>query len=243
MTRESIASWKADHLRVSLFSKNNWTVDVSDLFRSVFKIDAEELVQRSGAAEVTASANLPHFRAEIKRVFNRIDCVIQPLIPTTPDFPLLDGIDKLMSEFVADFSSWASNQTEEILRIAVGGGGLLQVADVKSGYLKLKELVRTVNVDVDRFRDFQFRVNIPKQAECINNFNINRLSTWSVIQIHAGIVMGVGNPIQENGCYCACIVDVNSDGDNKEALPREKITLLFEELRAEMFVLLSDGIA
>lgn len=243
MSKESIAFWAADHLRISLFCKQPvWEISIEDVFQAIFGAAPDETTKRS--AELIASANLDTYRAELKRTFNRLDCVIQPLPSGVPEFQVLENIEHLLNPFVDQVVKWAGTQPEGVVRIAIGLGGLLRVDDVKSGYVKLKELVRTVAVDVDRFRDFQFRVNLPQQSEFVERMMLNRLTTWSVVQFHS-LPFSPTTPIPlpaTNKFYCACAVDVNTDADNTELMTSSQLEKLFAEMKAEVVKLLTDGV-
>lgn len=243
MSKESIAFWAADHLRISLFCKQPvWDLQIEDVFQAIFSAAPDETIKRS--AELIASANLDTYRAELKRTFNRLDCVIQPLPSGVPEFQALENIDNLLTPLVNQVAKWAGNQPEGVVRIAIGLGGLLPVADVKSGYVKLKGLVRTVAVDVERFRDFQFRVNLPQQSASVEGMTLNRLTTWSVIQFHSMPFSPTASiPLPaSNKFFCACAVDVNTDADNTEFMTSIQLEKLFAEMRGEVITLLTDGV-
>lgn len=242
MAQGLIAEWKADHLRVSLFSNKPWDVAPEAIFAGVFANAPEATSQKLSAGEATASGNWSSGRVEIKRTINRIDCILQPPLPTQPELPLLSAIDALLPQFASVLAEWATNQSQDVVRIALGCNGLMSVTDVNEGYRKLHDMVRVINVDAERFRDMQFQVNLPAQSKSDQELLLNRLTTWSAIQVQAGIFSPGAVQAVENRHYCVCSIDINTDGDRTTPLFKSGIGVLIAEMCQEAIVILDQGI-
>lgn len=242
MTQGLIALWKADHLRVSLFSNKPWDVAPEAIYADVFANAPDATSQKPAAGEAIASGNWSSGRVEIKRTINRIDCILQSPLPTKPELPLLSDVEALLSQFASLLSGWATNQSQDVVRIALGCNGLMSVTDVNEGYRKLHEMVRVINVDAERFRDMQFQVNLPAQSKSDQELLLNRLTTWSTVQVQAGIFGPGAVHAVENAHYCVCSIDINTDGDRTIPLLKSGIGVLINEMCQEAIGILDRGI-
>lgn len=237
-----IAAWKADHLRVSLFSNLAWDTSLAKVFADVFGVDPESTSQKPSSGEATAAGNWSPGRVEIKQTINRIDCILQPLPPNSPEMPLLLDIGVLLPQFSSLLGKWAMGQQQEVVRIALGCGALLEAEDVRSSYLKLRELVRVIDVDVERFRDMQFQVNLPIQSRVFPELILNRLTRWSAVKVQAGLITGGATQPFLARQFSVCAIDFSTDGDRTIPLPNMEIGPLLEELSVEAVEILDGGL-
>lgn len=236
-----IPFWKADHLRISLFSDKPWDVDPVKIFTEVFASDPETSSQKIAAGEATAAGIWSSGRVEIRRTINRIDCLLQPALPTHAELPLLSDVEALLPAFTALLSNWVQSQPQDVVRIALGCGGVMDVVDIKEGYIKLRDLVRVIKIDVDRFSEFLFQVNLSKQSINQPELLLNRLTTWSVLQAQMGIIGGHPMAVQ-NRSLCTCVIDINTDANRSIPLEKRGIGKLLNEMCLETIHLLDQGI-
>lgn len=238
-----ISSWKANHFRVSFFSEKLWSVTPEFVFQKAFGTEPDTTSQRQSAGESIAAGIWNSNRIEIKKTFNRLDFFLAPNPTEESIFPLFEEIPKLLNELIEAIAIWANSQTDEILRIAIGAGALLPTETRLEGYQKLKNLVRFINIDENRFRDFQLQINLPKENSSTLHLSINRISQWSALVIKAGIMNGPGaSQPTEDRYYCSCIPDINTDSENKSPFSSDLLFPLMRELSAELIQILDKGI-
>ncbi|AMM23839.1 hypothetical protein AX767_05370 [Variovorax sp. PAMC 28711] len=200
-------------------------------------------------SERVASAPLDaRRRIEIKFTMNRMDCVVQPRLDVMPEsIPpvLFDAVEEIR-DLARRLEAWLSGQQMPIYRVAIGGGALFPVADRDAGYRKLAELLSFVNLDSSRHKDFQLRVNTPLASALIPDLQINALATWASIFVNASMFDGTApttgialNTIQNS--YVQSILDVNTDADRNQPIPREKIVGVISELASVCDNILNKG--
>lgn len=236
-----IPFWKADHLRISLFSDKFWNVDPAIIFTEIFALVPETSSNTRATGEAVAVGVWSSNRVEVRRTINRIDCILLPTPTSQPELPLLSDVASLLPVFTSKLSDWAQNQTQEVVRIALGCGGILEVADITEGYKKLRDLVRVIKIDVDRFRDFSFQVNLSTQSKGQQELLLNRLTTWAVVQAQLGIIGGPSTAVQ-NRSLCTCVIDINTDANRTIPLEKSGIKKLLDEICQEAIHLLDQGI-
>lgn len=235
-------TWKADHFRMSFFSDSSWAESPESIFNNVFQVAPDSLVSKVGSSETVASGPWGEYTIEIKRIFNRVDVILRALPFQGAPISFISNIPDSLPTFVSFFKKWAANQDQTILRVALGCGAYFPVADVGSAYIMLKELIGVINVDVDRFREFQFQVNLPEASSVYHELLINRLTSWSSLVFRAGVVGSEQSQYFEENFYCACGIDVNTDGNRSEPILTSKIENLLSEITEIALKILSIGI-
>lgn len=242
MTIGMIASWKADHLRYSLFGERPWDVSPEKIFADVFSVAPDTTSQQLAAGKSMASGNWSAGRIEVHRTINRLDCFLRPTPAPQFEMPLLSSLGTLLPEFTALLANWTMQQSQEVVRIALGCGGLLAAESVEDSYRKLREMIRVISVDAERFRDFQFQVNLRTKSKNDVDLLLNRITNWSAVQFQATL-SGAGIPqTVQTMHFCACAIDVNTDGDRTTPLNKNTIRPVVEELCQEALGILDEGI-
>lgn len=237
------SAWQADHLRLSLFCDKPWTAAPEAMFQAIFHGQPDSVVQKPVIGEATAEGPWLTQRASIKRLINRIDILVSPFPSTPLDFPLLSSLSTLLPSFSSSVASWYSTQDQDVTRIAIGCGGLLEVANRVENYKKLHDLIRVINVDVDRFRDFNFQVNLPSTSNSEPNLTINRLTNWAAIEAQLGLIDPSGNKsATQTRHFCRCTADINTDGERVTPIAKAKIGSLIDEMTAITLQVLEKGI-
>lgn len=244
MTDVMGTTWSADHLRVSLFASELWTEAAESIFSGVFDSEPESITNRSAASESSAVGIWDELRVEVKRTFNRIDFILQA-IPTESvgPMPMILDVEVVMPKFSSLVAKWAAIQTQGVVRIAVGCNAFLQAKSVKDSYFKLKELVKVIDIDVDRFKEFRFQVNLPTPSSVSPDMLVNRLSNWASVSLRAAL-MGVEAPRYfDDKYYVSCSLDVNTDSERTQSINSELIEKLTEELSLTCADILDSGIS
>lgn len=230
MTDEMDNTWSADHLRVSLFSNVAWPTPVEDIFSNVFESTPETITNKPAANEVSAVGSWDGLKLEVKKAFNRIDFVIQAVPSETEPMPLIKDVQLVLPRFSSLIATWVSVQPQGMVRLALGCNALLLSQNIEDSYIKLKDLIKVIDVDVGRFKEFRFQVNLPKTSSVSPDITINRLSNWASIALRAAL-LGIDAPqFFDEKNYVSCSLDVNTDGERTLPITGDLIEQLTEEL-------------
>lgn|GEM_PF-4274333 len=230
--------WKADHVRVTLFSRELWTVNQSSFLTGIVGVEVDSTSSRPAMAESSTGAVLDAFRrVEIKQQMNRLDFVVQPRLDQIPEDgpPLLQDAVSEMRTLVGWVAAWMGKQPPEVIRIAIGAGAVLNGLDRDWTYRKLGALLPMIQLDPVRHRDFQLRLNTPVLSHHVPSLEINALATWSAMFMQVGF-FGVGGPAQLPGLgmsqkhFVHCALDVNTDAVRTEPLPVEVLVPTLDEV-------------
>ena len=237
-------TWSADHLRVSLFFSDIWSVPAEDVFFGVFGARPETITNKPTANEESAVGVWEGLRLEVKRTFNRIDFIVQD-VPTdvAGPMPLIKDVKSVLPRFSSLIANWASTQPKAVVRIALGCNALLLSQSVEDSYVRLKNLIKVIDIDVARFREFRFQVNLPKISSVSPDITINRLSNWASIAIRAALI-GVEMPRYfDEKNYVSCSLDINTDGERTQPINADLIKKITEELSLISSEILDEGIS
>jgi hypothetical protein len=112
------------------------------------------------------------------------------------------------------------------------------VKDRKEGYQELSRYLPAIRVDPDGSEDFQYRINRPRKSRSLDGMKLNRLMTWSVgarrgffLHLAAGKEAIKADASQSSPAYfCRLEMDLNTEGERLELLPRASSVQLLDEL-------------
>lgn len=235
--------WSADHLRVSLFKNDVWTEQADSVYTEIFGGVPESITSKPNANESSAQGSWEGLRIDVNRAFNRFDFILQEVPSEALPVPLINDIQIVLPKLTAAVFKWASLQPRGIVRIAIGCNALLQSDSAKDGYIKLKELIKVIPVDVDRFREFRFQVNLPVVSETYPEITINRLTSWAAIILRAGLLSPNKNNFFDDKYYVNCSLDINTDGERSQAIDNSLIDKLLNEMSSICISILDEGIS
>ena len=236
-------TWSADHLRVSLFSKDVWSTPAEDIFSNVFEGSPETITNKPTVNEFSAVGSWEGLRLEVKRTFNRIDFVVQAMPSETEPMPLIKDVQLVLPRVSSRIARWVSTQSQGVVRIALGCNALLLSQSNEDSYVKLKNLIKVIDVDVGRFKEFRFQVNLPSPSSVSPDITINRLSNWASIALRSAL-LGIDAPqFFDDKNYVSCSLDVNTDGERNLPITVDLIEKLTEELSLICIDTLDKGIS
>jgi hypothetical protein len=237
-------TWSADHLRVSLFASDVWSATAESIFSGTFGSEPETITNKPAALESSAVGSWDGFRLEVKRTFNRIDFILQ-VVPTEAvgPMPMIQNAKAVLPKFSALVAKWASAQNQGVIRIALGCNAFLQAQSVEDSYVKLKELIKVIDIDVGRFKEFRFQVNLPQPSSVSPEIVVNRLSHWASVALRAALI-GVEAPRYfDDKHYVSCSLDINTDGERTQPINSNLLEKLTEELSSTCADILDAGIS
>jgi hypothetical protein len=236
-------SWSADHIRISLFANEIWSAPVETVYSEVFGEVPESTTNKPFVNEFSAFGVWNGLRLEVKHTFNRIDFILQELPSETAPMPLIKDIQTVIPIFSSLVSTWAASQAQGVVRIALGCNAFLLSSDVKDSYTKLQNLVKVISVDVERFKEFRFQVNLPISSTVSNEIIINRLSSWASIALRVGLISAENPRFFDEKHYVACTLDVNTDSERTIPIAKNLIEKLSNELSSICVDTLHKGIS
>lgn len=244
MTDVMDTTWSADHLRVSLFASDVWSASAESIFSDAFGSEPETITSKPAALESSAVGVWDGLRLEVKRTFTRVDFVLQA-VPTEAagPMPMIQDVKAVLPKFSSLVAKWASIQTQGVVRIALGYNAFLLSKNVDDSYVKLKNLIKVIDIDVARFKEFRFQVNLPQPSSVAPDIVVNRLSNWASVAIRAALI-GVEAPRYfDDKHYVSCSLDVNTDGERTEPINNALVENLTEELSLICSDILDAGIS
>lgn len=246
-------TWQADHVRVTLFRRELWDIDPAKIIDGI-GVPVDATGSRPAFAEKTASASVDTItRIEIKQTINRLDWILLPRVEQVfeaagpgPGVALMADASYELDRLILWVSQWLSSVDDPITRIAVGCGAMLPAKDRDWSYEKLAQLL-PIKLDSKRDSDFQLRLNRPLISSTVGGLTVNVLASWASVQFTSsfvGIVGGSSGPISQLGQdhFVQAALDVNTDANRVEALPKENLTGLLNELKAISLRLLAEGV-
>lgn len=244
MVKSASSEWRADHLRISLFSDIAWGSEAAQIFQSIFSIEPVETSRKPAIGVSSASGSANDGRLTVTRTINRVDVVIQPEGESSVPTPMLDNVEFRLNQLRELVSRWATVQQQAIVRIAVGGRIFLPTADIVESYKKLKELVQVIQIDVERFREMQFQVNLARKSTVIPDLNINRLTVWGSVVVATGLIEGaaISRPMLDQ-TYCTCTIDMNTTQTVTVPFQTNEVVALLSEVCSEAIAVLHGGIS
>ena len=112
---------------------------------------------------------------------------------------------------------------------------LSETASVPEAYHALKDMLKSVTIDVDEMREVIFRVNWPEDSTVVRGLRVNRITTWSTIQYGSALVQITGQSISAASrspekFAVRLEIDHNTDHENKEPFDREMLIPIYNEL-------------
>ena len=243
MTDKISTSWSADHIRLSLIGSEVWSASVETVFSEVVGGVPESTTNKPPFNESSAFGVWNDRRLEVRRTFNRIDFILQDPPSTVAPVALIQDIQAVIPIFSTLVSQWAATQDQEVVRIALGCNALLPCSNVKDSYSKLRDLVKVISVDVERFKEFRFQVNLPISSTVSNEIIINRLSNWASIGLRAGLISTENTRFFDEKHYVSCTLDINTGADRTDPIPRDFIERISSELSSICVDILIKGIS
>ena len=170
----------------------------------------------------------------------RLDAVPDP--QQVPQLTTLSDVGELFPKFTSRVGQWIAVQTQEVTRLAIGCGALLPAEDVAQSYLKLKQLIRVIEIDAERFRDMQFQVNLPVKATAVPELLLNRISSWAAIGVHLKLMTPTAEQLSVMSYFTTCSIDVNTDAARVGAFEVSLLPQVLGELCQKAIEILDNGI-
>ena len=231
--------WQVEKLRLSVF-----LVDMIDpmtvrCWESLFGIMPEE--QRSQPQQHLTTEEGPfndgRLRVEIRN--KRYDWVFVPdLTNPTLELPTLGSYEAILNLFNELMQKWLSDNCPRINRVAYGGVLLLPTDNQIIACERLNELLPSVEIDPQNSRDLVYKINRRRKLLNIKEeLGINRLATWSVIDVTNTILQISPNEpnskmkqITKSRSVCRLELDINTTPEHSQLIDKHLVPEIFNEL-------------
>jgi hypothetical protein len=228
--------WGAESLRLSLFASGQVRVTDED-WRSITGQDEAASRQALPGGRVLAGP-FDVGQLSLAGIGNRID-VILTLLPA-PDqsaggrLPTIGPWEAAAGRFVEFASAWVSGLTASIIRVAFGAVLLCETESRDAANSLLAQLLPSVKIDSENTKELLYRINRPVLSRVIPSLILNRITTWSSIQI-TPIVMQFGTSgatrVLGNEHYMVRLeVDHNTDANSQDRIGSDRLKSVFQEL-------------
>ncbi len=161
----------------------------------------------------------------------RVEWLIQPLAEfddVSSTLPTLGQFREKIDWFVDLMSVWLANSCPPLVRLAFAGKLLQGAATQQEAYRVLAAHLTTVRLEPNP-NDFLFHVNRRRNSTILPGLPLNRMSTWSKLNITFSIPQGTSFTVPDK-CYSAVQIDINTAPERMEILARESLPQLFREL-------------
>jgi hypothetical protein len=152
------------------------------------------------------------------------------VVDKSGNYPTFDGpFREKVAWFVKFLNPWLTTSCPPLLRMAFSAKLLRPAANVKEAYQNLAAQLPLVNLDSNP-NDFLLQINRrKKKSDTVEGLAINRLSTWSKMNVE--IVIESGKPFRwPDRCYSSLELDINTAPERSEILPIGLAFGIFQEL-------------
>lgn len=239
MAKCRLADWQAESLRLSAFLAEAMDPTKMRFWESLVGSPPEELRNRPQQQLFTEEGPFLDGRLRVQASNNRIDWMLFPALdnprselPVVGPYDVLDqGFRELMRRWIVD--------CPPVNRLGYGGVLLLPVGSLPDAHGRLDGLLPAVEIDPGNTRDFMYRINRRRVSRCsIEGLEVNRLSTWSVVQVIETLVELSADGQQTpkvthqpgSRSICRLEIDINTAPEFSRALDRDAVPEVFEEL-------------
>jgi len=231
--------WQAEQFRLTAFTPDSLSESALAWWKGITGAEPESKTSRAPVR--IHSAEGPH--GEGRLILNigpgRIDWVLVASATkdaaTSPTIGPFDTGEKSFSDLA---QNWLKGSPVPMTRLAFGGVAWYSVPNKLEGYKRLAEMLPHVKLDPVGSADFLYQINRPRPSKSVPSLRINRLTKWSVMQIHLLEVVTKAMTVPNH--HCRVELDINTDPENTTNLPKDAAPL-FKELAALGTEILGNG--
>jgi hypothetical protein len=228
-------NWLTESVRLSLFSSQVVKL-TGENWKQLTGQDEPEQEQKGSGRHVFAS-NIIGGQLHLGAIANRCDIILNPVTQTdVPEeyIPSVGQWPNSVEQFQKLTEPFLEKVPFPVVRMAFAPALLHKFADRLSAYKTLVSLVKTINQPPEKLHDLLFRVNWPQNSTAVNGLILNRLTTWSVIQIQLQMLVADGNSpatyVNELANALRLELDHNTDPKHIEAFDAAQLVPIYREL-------------
>ncbi|WP_375783027.1 hypothetical protein ACE10Z_24315 [Bradyrhizobium sp. Pha-3] len=173
--------WICESLRLTAFSTGTASITGEDWKRLTGQDEAEQ-EQKGGGRHIFVS-NLMGGQLSLGALGNRCDCVLIPGVPGASGVPSLGAWPGAMYSFLEKTIPLLERMSFPVARVGFAPILLLPFPERLDAYKALTSLVKSIKHPADKLHDLHFRINWPVASKTDSTLRLNRITTWSVVQI------------------------------------------------------------
>ena len=234
--RAPLALWETESLRTTVFPSPDAPIESQNWWTSVVGESPETEVARVKIGERQIQGVYHGARLTLRIQPARIDWSLTSIPSPEPpeDFPTVGRFEETCGYFRELMERWLP-MSPPVNRIALGGIFVLPVETLTDGYKQLAAYLPAVKLDVDGSSDFLYRINRRRTSKTgIQNLQLNRLSTWSVVSMEI-LTLGPGGTMKairggSPSFACRVELDINTMAEFEEELNPQQSMKIFKEL-------------
>lgn len=240
MDKLRLSQWQVENMRLSVFPTRPIDLPQSNVWESLVGSPPDEQRFQRQQQLFTEEGAFLGGRLRLEARSTRLDWRLIGDSPTEPtgDIPTIGSYNELEPQFRELMYTWLLG-CPSLQRMAFGCVLLLPADSLRSAYSQLNELLSVVKIDVENTRDFLFRINRRRKSRCsVEGLELNRLSTWSVVQIVETMITvsadGQGQPqvvrLPSTKRACRVELDINTIPESSAELESAIARAIYEEL-------------
>ena len=235
---EMALEWTAETLRLSLFFTSPVKIGVTD-WKTITGQDEPQTIQNT-AARRTLSGPFLDGVLQMNVIGPRVDCALLPRAPTATVeegyIPQVGPLAATAAAFLDATKPWIEGVSDPVHRIAVAGAALAKCDNLQNAYTKLLGMLQSVKGDPARMRELLFRINWPVSSQKMQGLSLNRITTWSVLQVQLQLMVTTGEQTFVKDTPATQVIrleiDHNTDAERTEPFDRPMLVPIYEELVA-----------
>ncbi len=238
--RLAIAAWDTESLRLTAFPIPTSPIEDVGWWESLMGEPPEVEAVRPREGGKRTEGAFEQGKLVIQTSPARIDLQMIPSLgegAPSAGFLTIGNFEQILERFTEVINRWLNlDSCPDIQRIAFGAVLLSPVDSRVSGYRQLEAYLPSLTIDLEHSADLFYQINRPRDsATGIPNLKINRLSKWSVAQISTGgLVIQptriLYHDMRQGPLACRLELDVSTDAERGEPLPREVVPNVWQEL-------------
>ena len=232
-TIRPVSEWLVQTLRLTAFPDPQAEIAYRLWWNEVFGEPPDTVAEEPRKGRYRAEGPFQSGKAILQVQLGRIDWLLTIGEPEADELPSIGNYEQNLEAFTAFVSRWFAVESCPVLRrLAFGAVLLYPVADREEGYRHLQPYLHDVRLDPVHSADFQYRINRPRDSTSeIAELHINRLTTWSVMNIQAASVQmgpdGVSQTIGPQNFACRLELDINTAPSPTLTLAPNSLTQIF----------------
>ena len=247
MSNSTSHDWEVEGLRHSTFVQDPLNIWEISPWSSLFGTTAEERTTKKAEQLVKEEGPYSAGWLSVEARANRIDWRLGPDPRSVPQ-PLsaIGAYNQVQNTFLELMKIWSAT-CGPIQRLAYGATLLLARNSPSDTYSTINKLLHNANIDLENTQDFMYRINRRRTSQILDNsIQINRLSTWSILEygrvkidIRGGNSLTLGDLEKKQACRLD--LDINTAAEFQGRIDSTEAVILTEELFAFATEIASEG--
>src|SRR5713226_727488 len=233
-----LRNWRAESLRVTLFAQAGAELPANDWWLAVVGEPPESKTERLRESLRTMEGHLGKAKLILNVLANRVDWIIgfdPNLDQELTESPNIGSYPDVLESFRSKIFPWLKS-APTVTRLAWGAILTQPIANRVAGYRKLQEYLPSLKLDPENSSELLYQINRPRRSKVVEGLVVNRLQKWSVLAFHT-LQFQVGatqaqiqRRLDQVLSGCRVELDINTAEDRTEALPKERVSDLSQEL-------------